>query len=151
MNKKITLVVLALSLGISSTYAKGVIPIGQTERIKVVKDFPDTDEYRGENGRYLDLGIIYETFDVAWMPVCVTEKPRIVGLENLNTEEYYDFEPEYTQEILEAHELQEDELIKLSFWDKYLGIVVLGGLFIGYLILNRIGGSDEEENSNITS
>lgn len=140
MRNLILLTIGILILGTTKVSARkrGFIPIGTTERIKVVEDFPNTAEYQGDNGRYLDLGILYETFDVVFMPVWVTEDPKIVGIENLNTDEYYELDQEFIDEILAAHDLKEENLVKLPFWDKYLGLVVIGGLLIVYIAFSAL-------------
>lgn len=147
MKNVVLLTFVMLFLGTTQTFARkrGIIPIGTTERIKVVQDFPNTEEYQGDNGRYLDLGVLYETFDVVWMPFWVTEDPKIVGLENLNTDEYYELDQQFVDEILTAHDLKKEELTKLSFWDKYLGLVVIGGLLIAYFTYNYLTFKEDEE------
>lgn len=144
------LIAITLFLGMQTFSAKGVIPVGTTERLKVVHDLPDTDDYKSETGQYLNLGVLYKTFDVVWMPVWVTADPVLVGLRSDDADIYYNMDPELKKEILTEFKLNEEELLsQLSFWDKYLGLVVVGGLFILYIGYNMLTGNKEDEEQEV--
>lgn len=115
----------------------------------MVYDLPNTDEHKTETGQYINLGVLYKISDVVWMPVWVTSDPVIVGLTGNDSDMYYDIDPQLKNEILAKFKLKEEDLVsKLSFWDKYLGLVVLIEAFILYIVYNMLTGSNEEEEGN---
>lgn len=129
--------------------AKIPIPIGTSEHLKVIHDLPNTDDYKRENGKYLDLGILYETFDVAWMPMWVSTDPIIVGLEGNDADLYYDIDPALKKELITEFKLKEEELTQLSFFDKHLGLLVVGGVIILYVLFNMMTSKKEDEENDV--
>ncbi|MEO8932903.1 MAG: hypothetical protein ABI295_01245 [Xanthomarina sp.] len=121
--------------GIQNAQAK--IRIGKSENLKVVHDFPNTEEYMSNPGRFMDLGILYETFNIFGMPLWVTKDPIIIGLENHNTTVYFDFEEEEVTSILEEHNLNKETLTALSFFDKHLGLLVVVIVLGAYLLYKK--------------
>ncbi|MGE6355555.1 hypothetical protein ACQKCJ_16930 [Flavobacterium sp. NPDC079362] len=54
--------------------AKAKIPFGKIDKIEVVSDLPDTEEYlsKEESNVHLDLGRLHQEFNIAWIPVWIT-------------------------------------------------------------------------------
>ncbi|MXV38763.1 hypothetical protein GO491_08795 [Flavobacteriaceae bacterium Ap0902] len=142
MKKSILILIVVLFAGIQQASAR--ISVGKTENIKVVHEFPNTEEYMTNPGRFFDLGILYETFDIAGMPLWVSKDPVLVGTENLNTEFYLEFDEVTADEIVASHNLNKEELLKLSFMDKYSGWLLILGVIVLYLLYMKFFGSKDE-------
>ena len=53
-----------LFLSCQTVSARGVkIPFGDREVLNKVADLPDTEEYKTDNGNYIDLGTIHQEFN----------------------------------------------------------------------------------------
>lgn len=132
-----------LILGTQQVEAR--ISFGKSEKLKVVHDFPNTEDYMSNPGRFMDLGIKYETFNFVGMPIWVIEDPIIVGLENHNTEVYFDLKPEDINSLIAEHNLDKKKLLELSFLNKHLGLVVAITAFILYVLYCYFIKKDDEE------
>lgn len=56
------------------------IPFGDREVLNKVADLPDTEEYKTDNGNYIDLGTIHQEFNIAYiLPLYIEQEPRLVG------------------------------------------------------------------------
>ncbi|MGI9527328.1 MAG: hypothetical protein ACR2MS_09495 [Weeksellaceae bacterium] len=142
MKKSILVLIVILFAGLQEASAK--ISIGKTENIKVVHEFPNTEEYMTNPGRFFDLGILYETFNIAGFPLWVSKDPVLVGTENLNTEFYFDIDSTMADEIVAAHNLDKAKLTSLSLMDKYSGwLLIVGAIFL-YMLYMKFFGSKEE-------
>lgn len=130
-------------IGIQQTQAK--LTFGKSEKLKVVHDFPNTDEYMSDPGRFMDLGIIYETFNVAGLPFWITKDPVIIGLENHNTEVYFELTAQEVTQIVAQHQLSKEALTKLSFFDKHLGLVIAIVIAALYIIYSLFIKEDEDD------
>ncbi|WP_018675682.1 hypothetical protein [Riemerella columbina] len=131
--------------------AAKIIPIGTVEKLKVVADLPNTEDYQDRPGEYIDLGIKYKYFHIAWMPVWIIDEPELVGLSSINKEIYYEISPEEIQAIIQENNLPPaDELVQLGFfgrhWGKIVLLVVIALYFIGS---SAFGGKNEEEEEKI--
>lgn len=143
MKQSVLILLFLISAGVQQVNAR--ISIGKSENLKVVHDLPDTEEYRSNPGRYLDLGIKYETFNVIGMPLWVTVDPIFVGLENHNTSVYFDLTEEDVDSLIAEHKLNKSSLIELSFFDKHLGLVVAIGAFTLYVLYCFFIKKDDEQ------
>ena len=57
-----------LFLSCQTVSARGVkIPFGDREVLNKVADLPDTEEYKTDNGNYIDLGTIHQEFNIAYI------------------------------------------------------------------------------------
>lgn len=117
-----------------SAAARPKIPLGKREVIKLAANLPDTDEYRiSENGHYMDLGVIHEEFNIAYiLPLWITKEPRLVGFDQ-QSESYYELTPEQMTGVLKANNLEEKKLLGIGFYTRYGGKLV-GLLLIGLII-----------------
>ena len=70
-----------LFLSCQTVSARGVkIPFGDREVLNKVADLPDTEEYKTDNGNYIDLGTIHQEFNIAYiLPLYIEQEPRLVG------------------------------------------------------------------------
>ncbi|MEJ8590663.1 hypothetical protein D1J36_001385 [Riemerella anatipestifer] len=126
--------------------AAKVIPIGTTEKLEMVADLPNTEDYQDRPGEYVDLGIKYRYFHIAWMPVWITEEPTLVGLSSINKEIYYELTDQQIKDIIKENKLASaEELAKLSFLDRHWGKLVILGIIVLYLGYSMFFGSNEEE------
>lgn len=139
--KKITfLIVLFSLLSITKTFArKGVrITYGTVEKLVLVADLPNNEKYeiheKADTGQdltgYFDLAIKYSRFELLGMSLWINEEPVIVGKSTFYKDRYYNLTKEELNKILRENNLQKEKLLKLSLFDKYLGWIVFGGLFI---------------------
>ena len=94
-----------LFLSCQTVSARGVkIPFGDREVLNKVADLPDTEEYKTDNGNYIDLGTIHQEFNIAYiLPLYIEQEPRLVG--------YCEKEDTY-------YELTEEGRKTLSYFEK---------------------------------
>lgn len=126
-------------------HANARISVGKSEKLKVVHDFPNTQEYMSNPGRFMDLGILYETFDFVGMPLWVTKDPVFIGLENHNTSVYFDLDSTMVDEVIAENKLNREVLTSLTFFDKHLGFLAIIGFVIAIYIYNLIFKPKEDD------
>jgi len=139
--------VFMLSASFTSASARGVrIPVGEREYASVVAELPDTDDYKTDEGNYIDLATIHTAFTVAYIPVYVTEEPRLIGYCE-KEDVCYEMSDDVLAGILAENELDGEKLNKISFWHRFGGklvfVVILAG--IGYWYFGRKNKETEEE------
>lgn len=117
MKNSILVLIVVLFAGIQQASAK--FTIGKTENIEIVHEFPDTEEYMTNPGRFFDLAILYNTFNAGGLPLWLTKGPVLVGTENLNIYFYLELDEATANEIVASHKLDKEKLLELSFMDKY--------------------------------
>ena len=105
----------------------------QTVSARGVADLPDTEEYKTDNGNYIDLGTIHQEFNIAYiLPLYIEQEPRLVGYcEKEDT--YYELTEEQLSAILKENNLDGEKLNKVGFYSRYGGKIV--GLIIIALII----------------
>lgn len=142
--KKTFLLFIIFFAGIQTISAK--ISIGNADKIKVVHEFPNTEEYMTNPGRWIDLGIMYKAFTLAGAPFWITKDPVFVGVENNNTDFYLELSAAESEALIAEHHLNKAELLKLSFWDKHGGFVYLAiAIILIFLYTKFFGAKDEDE------
>ena len=59
--------------------ARGVrIPFGDREVLNKVADLPDTDDYKIDEGNYIDLATLHQEFNIAYiLPLYIEKEPRL--------------------------------------------------------------------------
>lgn len=130
-----------LSASVTTASARTIrIPIGEREYATTVADLPDTEDFMTEEGNYIDLATIH----TAYIPVYVTEEPRLIGYCE-KEDVCYEFSDELLAQTLEENELDGEKLNKLSFWHRFGGkllfAVVIAAVGYWYFIRNK----NEEE------
>lgn len=135
---------LAVSASVSTLSARGRIPVGEREYATVVAELPDTEDFMTEDGNYIDLATIHTAFTVAYIPVYVTEEPRLIGYCE-KEDVCYELSDEFLAETLTANGLDGEKLNKLTFWHRFGGkilfIAILAALGFWYFI--RKSGDEE--------
>ncbi|MDR2281702.1 MAG: hypothetical protein LBE37_00755 [Sphingobacterium sp.] len=128
------ILVLALLVGTSClSLAKVKIPLGEREVLNKVHDLPDTDEFKLENGSYLDLATLHTEFNIAYiLPLYITAAPKLVGYDE-KTKEYYDIPAKELETLLIEQKLKSSNLNKLPFYTQYGGKLV-GLALIAFII-----------------
>ena len=122
---------------LSDLSAKAKIPIGEREVLIKVHDLPNTEEYKFDNGNFLDLATLHKEFNIAYiLPLYITEEPRIVGFDE-KTDTYYDIPENDLKAILAEQKLNEDTLNRLPFYTRY-GAKMVVLLLITFLIWGSI-------------
>ena len=145
--KKIILLLLPLLFAFSNDVnARAKIPFGKAEKLDLVKDLPDTENYLLENGNYLDLAQFYEVFQIAWVPIWTTKDPVLVGYDK-ELDEYYDLTEEQLSGILTENELKKDDLLGLGVWTKLGGKAILL-IILALVVYGYMGRSGDEEEEN---
>lgn len=137
----------AASVSVSTVSARGRIPVGEREYATVVAELPDTEDYMTEEGNYIDLATIHTAFTVAYIPIYVTEEPRLIGYCE-KEDVCYELSDEFLAETLAANGLDGEKLNKLTFWHRFGGkilfVVILAALGFWYFIRK----SDDEETTD---
>lgn len=138
MNLKPIFMASALMLSASNFLsAKAKIPIGEREVLNKVYDLPNTDEFKLENGDYLDLATLHKEFNIAYiLPLYIMEEPKLVGYDE-KTDEFYNIPDKEMDAILASQKLEKNDLNKLPFYTRYGGKLV-ALLFIAFIIWGAI-------------
>lgn len=148
MKKVLLLItVLILSFGIRNAEARGGIPIGSVEKIDKVADLPDNEDYKLDNGKYIDLGVRFTVFTIAWIPVYTEKAPELVGYAGGDT--YYDIPKEQLAGIMAENKLEEQKILKLSFWNAWGGKLVIGLLAL-LIIYGALPSRRKKDSPEIT-
>lgn len=121
------------------------VPIGNTEKIKVVHEFPNTEDYMTNPGRFVDLGILYEAFTIGGAPFWINEDPVFVGVENENTNFFLELDPKEADEIIAEHKLDKEKLLHLGFMDKHGGFIYFGAVILLIFLYNKFFGAKSED------
>ena len=147
--KKALLLIAVLSIGFSmqKANARGRIPVGSVEKIEKVADLPDNDNYKLKDGKYIDLGVKFTVFSIAFIPVYTEKEPELVGYANEDT--YYDIPKEELSAMLAENKLDEKNLLKLSFWNAWGGKLIIGALIL-LIIYGAIPSRKKKRDEEIT-
>ncbi len=138
-------VLFAVSASVSTVSARSTrIPVGEREYATVVAELPNTEDYMTEEGNYIDLATLHTAFTVVYIPIYVTEEPRLIGY--CKAEDVcYELSDEFIAETLEANGLDAEKLNKLTFWHRFGGkllfVVILAAIGFWYFIRK----SDDDE------
>lgn len=117
--------------------AKAKIPIGEREVLVKVHDLPNTEEFKLENGNYLDLATLHKEFNIAYiLPLYITEEPKLVGYDE-KTDEFYNIPDKELDSILAVQKLNKEDLNKIPFYTRYGGKLVTL-LLIAFIIWGTI-------------
>lgn len=132
---KLFLLLGILFLSVNTASAKLKIPVGEVDKLDIVADLPNTEEYSISSKRHLNLAQFYKEYVVAWVPVWITEEPKLVLAESQDANEYYELTEEELNDILTANELDKDDLLSLGFFKRFGGkiifiLIILGGWLI---------------------
>ena len=103
------------------------------EKIIKVTEFPDTDFYKNQDGKYIDVGIRFKQVTIFFMPVWNydVEWCGYIGEGNKYMDVKYQDISKAAQES--KIDLPSDPESSISFWDKYggkLAVIVLFGLYV---------------------
>lgn len=127
-NLKLIMLLAALSAFSLSAESKARIPFGDREVLTKVADLPDTEEYKTEDGTYIDLATLHREFNIAYiLPLYVEEEPQLVGYDG-KSDTYYNLTESQLNAILKANNLDGKKLNKLGFYTRYGGKIVGAGL-----------------------
>lgn len=126
--KKILLVfgsiVLFCVVSTQDASAKIRVPIGTYEKITKVFDLPDNDEYKTEDGRNFDIGLKYQVYQFAFIPIYQEGEAELVGY--LDDDTYLALPADYLAELSKKENIENlDSLTTLPFWDAWGGKIVV--------------------------
>lgn len=127
-----------LTLGIiflcaNTLSAKLKIPVGKVDKLEIVAELPDTEDYK-DGPFHLNLARLHQEYIFAWLPIWITEEPKLVLARDENATSYYELSAEQLNEILIANELDKDKLLPLGFYTRFGGkaiilLIIVGGAF----------------------
>lgn len=146
MKKKLFLLSVVAIFATSFVSAKAKVPIGKIEKMEIVADLPDTEEYVEKEGskEYLDLARIHEEYNIAWIiPAWITQEPKLV-LAQKDSDQYFELTNEQLDKILSDNKLDKDSLLGLGFYTRYGGKLIL--LLIIALIIYGIFPKSKPKN-----
>jgi hypothetical protein len=97
------------------------------ERIIQVADFPDTDDLKTADGRYVDPGYRYKQIKIFLIPVWNYggQWCGYIG----STEQYLDIDKEMLDALADSVDMQLPDTPRFSFWETYGGKLLLLSLF----------------------
>jgi DNA-directed RNA polymerase subunit RPC12/RpoP len=120
----------------------GGIPVvwqyGEEKTIKVV-DFPQTPDFKNQQGEHIDAGFIYKQFCIFWIPVWNYDE-RWCGY-IANSTQYQILTKAQLDEMAQTAGITLTSNPSLPVWDAYGGKLCLAGLVAGYFIITSISRS----------
>lgn len=116
------------------------------EKIIKVSDFPDTEDFRAQDGGLIDAGYIYKQFRIFWVPVWNYDG-RWCGLTR-DAAKYYEIDKPTLDAIAKEAGISLPEEPSLPFWDAYGGKLVVG---IGLLTLLTFQWANRRTSSQATA
>jgi hypothetical protein len=126
--------ILALILSIALLYSHqshaGMLSFGG-ETVVTVVDLPNTTDYQNEQGENVDIGYLYKSVTVLFVPIWNFEG-RFVGVLEGNSSKYLNFEQQQITQIVTGANLSLPEEPILDFWNRVGGKIVFL-LVVGYL------------------
>lgn len=124
--------------------ARPKIPIGKFDKIEIVSYLPDVNEYlsKEESNTYLDLGRLHQEYSIAWIPVWITQEPKLV-LTKPDSDRYYELSNEQLEKIISTNKLDKAQLLQLGFYTQYGGKIIL--FLVACLILYGFFGKDKKK------
>lgn len=146
-----TRILLALLVGLFfsvNAQAKFIIPFGEVESVRTVAALPDTEEFsvnsKTQSGvkQFLDVGILYTSFEIVYIPVWTTKDPVLVLYNENDKNSYYDVNASEMDKILADNKLDKVELLNPGFFVKFGGkiILIVLILLIGFYSLRSKNG-----------
>ncbi|WP_159566801.1 hypothetical protein [Budvicia diplopodorum] len=136
-------ILLALFVGLLfsvNAQAKFAISFGEVESVKVVAELPDTEDFtvkktsQSSVKQYLDVGILYSSFEVLYIPVWTTKDPILVLANKDNKDSYYSVNSIEMDKILTDNKLDKSELLNPGFFVKFGGKLILIGLILLFIL-----------------
>jgi hypothetical protein len=142
--KKLFLTTIITFCSYNLTLAKARIPIGNIDKLEIVSDLPNTDEYlsKEESNTHLDLARLHQQYSIAWIPVWITQEPKLV-LAKADSDRYYELSNKELEKIISTNKLDKDQLLKLGFYTQYGGKIIL--FLLVCLILYGLFGKDKKK------
>jgi len=136
ISKKAARIILALlittAIVISNKAYAGIkVPLGDEVVLKKVADLPRTDDYSIRDQEdttrkvHMDLGCLYQTYNICWLPVYISQGPTLVGVTDGDNEHYYPLPDSVVNECLKANKLSREELTELGFFTRNGGKIAM--------------------------
>ncbi len=149
--KKFILLLSVLCLSVTALSARGIpIPVqfGEQEKLEIVQELPDTDDFLADDGQYVDLACLHKRISIMWIPVWVTGEPKLVLMKKNVADTYWEVDDETLEQILKEQNLDKDDLLSLGFFTRYGGKILIA-LIVGFLIWGMIPSKDEDEEQEV--
>lgn len=136
-------ILLALLVGLFfsiNAQAKFSISYGEVESVKVVAELPDTEDFtvnkKGQSGvkQFLDVGILYTSFEIIHIPIWTTKDPVLVLANKNDKDSYYSVDKAEMDKILADNKLDKSELLNPGFFVKFGGKLILIALILLIII-----------------
>lgn len=142
--KKLFLTAIITFCSYNLASARARIPIGKVNKIEIVSDLPNTEEYlsKEESNVHLELARLHQEYSIAWVPVWITQEPKLV-LAKPDSDRYYELSDEQLQKIISTNKLNKEQLLQLGFYTRYGGKIIL--FLVACLILYGIFGKDKKK------
>lgn len=105
------------------------------DKLEIVAELPDTEQYAESEGsnEYLELARLHQEYSIAWIiPAWITEEPRL-ALAKKDANECYALSEERIDQIIAEEQLDKESLLKLGFYTRYGGKIILA-LILGFMI-----------------
>ena len=146
--KTIKLIIFSLFLLIPVTSeAKGFILFwGNSQKVSEVYTLPNEEYFQTEDGKHLNLGVIYEVFKIFGIPLLITEDPSFVYAVEGEDDTFYDIDTDTVKSIAEEYNINDIEsLKKATFWDAWGGKILILVLILLFVLVSMSSGNTTEE------
>lgn len=139
---------LLISAFSSSDAQAAKIPIfyGTKEKIVKIHDLPKTNDYEIRGGRHFDLGYMYKSYELMWIPLHASEG-KVVGF--IDSNNYVRLSNSDIQWIVKENKIQNlDSIATIPFWDSWGGKLIVAIIVILIIVsFVRKGDSSVDEQS----
>ena len=130
--------------------ARGLkIPVGSFEKVHITVDLPNIDDYKMEDGNYVDIGVAYTVFSFAWLSVYTEKSPELIFVAVSPSGEHvsaFDAKEEEIRKILAKNNIQKNNLYSMPFMDKWGGKLIVFAFF-SLIIWGMMPSSSGRSNS----
>lgn len=99
------------------------VPVGNMTSLTKVADLPDTDDYKIKDGEYADVGLLYDVYTIAIVPLWVTKDPVLVAY-NEKSGQYMQLPEAEMDAVLKKNNLDRGELSSPGFYVRYGGKLI---------------------------
>lgn len=122
---------------------------GVGQSVNKVADLPKTDEYADKDGNHYDLATLHTEFTLFFLSVYIIDEPKLVLCDE-SEEHYIDLTDEEMDAVLEANNLDHDEMCQIGLFTRYGGKVIFGIIILCFLYACiKATGENKKERSDI--
>lgn len=138
---KIIIISLFLLSPLSSEARKVKFFWGNSQKISEVYKLPNKNYFQTEDGKHVNLGVIYKVFNLFAIPLLITEDPTFIYTVEGKDDIYYNIDADVVKSIAEEYNINDVEsLKKVPFWDAWGGKSLFLVLILFFVVMPIASG-----------